>query len=280
MSVCRKTSTKMVDPRLLQVVGDFLCPYLHGECPALIGIAGSQGSGKSTLAQYLAATFGGVSLSLDDVYLTKAERKTLGRTVHPLFETRGPPLTHDLGLLDQVLEALKRAGPDSRTPLPSFDKLADDRRPQNQWPVYIGKPSLIILEGWCLGAEPEPQERLAIAVNAMEREHDPDGVWRGAINAALSADYARLRSRLDALIYLRAPSFERVLDWRCQQEAGLLGVNAIDADRRKALAAFIARFERLTRWMMQGGLTTSLEIQLDDSRQLVATTRERPIFET
>lgn len=269
----------MIDPRLLQAVGDFLWPYLNGERPALngpplIGIAGSQGSGKSTLAQYLAAAYGGVSLSLDDVYLTNAERKALAQSVHPLFKTRGPPLTHDLALQEQVLGALQSAGPDSHTPLPCFDKLADDRRPQSQWPVYAGQPRLIILEGWCLGAEPEPQGRLDLPVNDMEAKLDPHGVWRGAINTALVQDYARLRSRLDGLIYLRAPNFERVLDWRCQQEAGLLGIEAVDDARRAALAEFIARFERLTRWMMQGGIHAELEIVLDDNRHAVAIKNE------
>ena len=284
MSVCRKTSTKMIDPRLLQVVGDFLYPYLENDRPALIGppligIAGSQGSGKSTLAAHLAETLGGVSLSLDDVYRTKAERQALGRTLHPLFETRGPPLTHDLDLLDQVLRDLQQATPDSRTPLPAFDKLADDRCPQSEWPVFVGRPKIIILEGWCLGAEPEPDERLCASINDMEARLDPDAGWRRAINGALAAGYADLRARLDGLIYLRAPSFERVLDWRCQQEAGLMGVAEVDEDRRSALKEFIARFERLTRWMMQGGIVADLEIRLDDGRRFIVSPQEARISE-
>ena len=47
--------------------------------------------------------------------------------VHPLFATRGPPGTHDLGLLHRLLDRLSGAGPGDRTPLPRFDKLADER---------------------------------------------------------------------------------------------------------------------------------------------------------
>ncbi|MEG1451285.1 kinase [Brevundimonas sp.] len=269
----------MIDPRLLHVVGDFLLPHLQNDRPALIGIAGSQGSGKSTLAAYLASAYGGVSLSLDDVYLTKAERQNLASTLHPLFATRGPPLTHDLGLLDRVLAALHQALPDSRTALPAFDKLADDRRPQSEWPVYVGRPRLIVLEGWCLGAKPEPEAQLLVPVNAMEANLDPDAVWRRAVNGALAADYARLRARLEGLVYLRAPSFERVLDWRCQQEAGLLGIDAVDADRRRAIGDFIARFERLTRWIMRGGIVADLEIRLDDDRRFIVWPQEDPMSE-
>lgn len=250
---------------------------LSDERPVLIGIAGSQGSGKSTLAAELAARYGGVALSLDDVYLTKAERQGLADGLHPLFATRGPPLTHDLQLLAHVLDALSRAEPDSLTPLPAFDKLADDRRPAGDWPVFTGCPTVIVLEGWCLGAEPEAEARLAIDTNRMEATQDAGGVWRRAINQALSEDYARLRQRLDGLVYLKAPDFERVLDWRCQQEAGLLGVEAVDERRRAALADFIARFERLTRWMMQGGIRAQLEIVLDDNRHAVAIKSEEGI---
>ena len=37
-------------------------------------------------------------LSLDDLYLPKAERLRLARDVHPLLATRGVPGTHDVAL--------------------------------------------------------------------------------------------------------------------------------------------------------------------------------------
>ena len=58
---------------------------------------GAQGSGKSTLARflqlYLEKLYGlsVVILSLDDLYLTRAERIALAEEVHPLLETRGVP---------------------------------------------------------------------------------------------------------------------------------------------------------------------------------------------
>lgn len=260
----------MIDPRLLQAFGDFLLSRLRDDRPALIGIAGSQGSGKSTLAAELARCHGGVALSLDDVYLTKAERTLMAASLHPLFATRGPPLTHDLKLLDRVLQSLSGADDQTRTPLPAFDKLSDDRCPEAGWHVFTGRPKVIVLEGWCLGAEPEPQARLEIDANALERDEDASHGWRKAINGALAQDYAQLRARLDGLVYLKAPSFERVLDWRCQQEAGLRGVDRVDEARREQLREFVARFERLTRWMMQGGIVADMEIALDDARHAVA----------
>src|SRR4051794_14728731 len=69
--------------------------------PLLLGLCGAQGSGKSTLAARLAARLGArgqraAILSLDDLYLPRAERARLARDVHPLLATRGVPLTHDV----------------------------------------------------------------------------------------------------------------------------------------------------------------------------------------
>ena len=236
----------------------------------MLGVAGSQGSGKSTLAAQLAAEFGGVALSLDDVYLTRAQRLDLARRVHPLFVTRGPPCTHDLELLGQVLDSLCAAAPDTLMALPVFDKLADERVDEDRWPVFLGRPRVIILEGWCLGAQAEPDDRLATAVNTLEAEADPECYWREAVNTALKQDYARLHARLDGLVFLRAPDFDTVLDWRCQQETALLGVSQIAAGRRAALSRFVAHFQRLTLWMMQGGIKADLVIDLDRDRRVLA----------
>ena len=44
-------------------------------------------------------------LSLDDLYLTRAQRQRLALDVHPLLATRGPPGSHDLAHLVKVLAA-------------------------------------------------------------------------------------------------------------------------------------------------------------------------------
>src|SRR4051812_2939231 len=71
--------------------------------PLIVGICGAQGSGKSTLAIGLldglrAAGIAAATLSIDDLYLTLAERERLAREVHPLLRTRGVPGTHDVTL--------------------------------------------------------------------------------------------------------------------------------------------------------------------------------------
>ena len=236
--------------------------------PPLIAVVGAQGSGKTTLARAAAERFGAVQISIDDVYLTRAEREAMAREVHPLFLTRGPPGTHDLVLLQQLIDALSAAGPGDETRIPDFDKRGDDRRPVAAWRVFHGRPSAILIDAWCLGALSQDAAALAEPVNALEAEQDPDGGWRRAVNGFVGGPYADFVARFDAVLFLRAPSFGVVLDWRCQQEADLLGVDPADlpAAERTRLAGFIQYFERITRHMLDGGVRADVVVQLDRNR--------------
>jgi D-glycerate 3-kinase len=74
-----------------------------GGKPLIVGINGAQGSGKSTLCKFLEVLLVehnqvGITLSLDDLYLTRAERLAAAADDHPLFATRGVPGTHDVEL--------------------------------------------------------------------------------------------------------------------------------------------------------------------------------------
>ena len=235
----------------------------------IVGIAGAQGSGKSWLARAAAESMpGAIHLSLDDFYLSGPARRALAGSVHPLFATRGVPGTHDLGQLHATLEALLTAGPDSETLLPAFDKLKDEPQPQQTWRRYKGRTSVIIFEGWCLGALPQDEHDLATPVNQLEREEDGQGVWRRAVNRRLETDYAALFARLDAIAFLQAPSFDVVHAWRCQQEETTLG-RMLNESERQRIARFIAFFERITRSMLAGGRRSDLSLELDASRQLL-----------
>lgn len=258
----------MVDPRLIRAVDDLIRRHARPGHVPLIAIAGAQGSGKSSLAAEAAQRLSCATLSLDDVYLTKAERADLAARLHPLFAVRGPPGTHDLDLLAETLNRLRSAAPGARAPLPAFDKLADDRRPEADWPVFEGRPRAVLLEGWCLGATPLDDADLSESINDLERADDPDAVWRRAVNHSLATAYAGLFATFDGLLFLKAPDFACVLDWRVEQEAGLLGLSppAVPAARRAELARFIQAFERITRHMLAGGLAADVVAELDESR--------------
>lgn len=260
-----------VDPRLLAAVETLIAAHRRPGNVPLIAISGAQGLGKTTLARAAAARTGATVLSLDDAYLGGTQRQARADAVHPLFATRGPPLTHDIaGLIDRI-DRLREAGPEDRTPLPVFDKRRDDLAPRADWPVVVGRPSAILIEGWLLGATPQNEADLAVPVNALERERDPDGVWRGAANRALGAGYRALFERFDALLFLQAPAFDVVLDWRCEQEAGLMGVapEALPAARRADLAVFIQGFERISRHMLAGGVRADRVARLAPDRRVL-----------
>lgn len=225
-----------------------------------VGLAGAQGSGKTTMAARLSGALGAQGLrvavmALDDFYLTRAERAALARRVHPLLATRGVPGTHDLDLLDAALGALL-AGESAL--IPCFDKAADDRAAGVR---VEPPPDVVLLEGWCVGARPQPAVALTEPVNALEREQDPDGRWRRWIDARLAGDYAALWRRLDLRLFLRAPSFDVVAGWRAEQEAHL-GPRAMTAPQ---LAAFVAHYERITRAMIADP-PADLVIALDAAR--------------
>ena len=223
-----------------------------------VGLCGAQGSGKSTMAvvvAYLLESWGFsvAVLSLDDLYLTAAERGDLAASVHPLLAIRGAPGTHDIDLGRRLLHALAAEGP---VALPSFDKAADDRRPVAEWPVIEAPVDVILLEGWCVGARPQPPADLVTPINSLERDEDPQGLWRAYVNAALAGPYQTLFGRIDHLVLLRAPSFEVVLAWRREQETKLRqrliaqGLPRGRAMSDEAVARFIAHYERLTRWIL------------------------------
>ncbi len=248
---------------------------LEDRSPLIVGICGPQGSGKSTLVALVARLLAArdlrvAALSIDDLYLTRAERVRLAREVHPLLTTRGVPGTHDPALGLSLLDALGRPG---AIALPRFDKAADDRAPEAAWPRVEGPVDVVLLEGWCVGARPQPAEMLAAPVNALERDEDPDGVWRGFANAALAGPYAPLFARLDRLVLLTAPDFATVRAWRGQQEARLrerLAAEGRDpalAMDDAALDRFVTHYERLTRWIAEDlPGSADVTITLDERR--------------
>ena len=243
------------------LIADYYLPMAewiaeHAEQRMLVlGLNGAQGTGKSTLARLLRLLLERLYgmrvalLSLDDLYLTAAERMRRAEAIHPLLATRGVPGTHDVSLGIRTIRALRDGKP---LAIPRFDKARDDRAPVAEWPRWEGRCDLVIFEGWCVGARPQRVDELREPINALEREDDPTGDWRFYVNRELGGHYQGLFAEIDALLMLRPDSFERVVQWREQQEARLREsgggpqVMAPEAVRR-----FVMYFERLTRFMWE-----------------------------
>ncbi len=222
--------------------------------PLTVSIHGPQGSGKSTLSRVLGLLLEQhhglrpVILSLDDFYLTRRQRLERARRIHPLFATRGVPGTHDEALATDILDALRGGDFSAPLRLPRFDKARDERLPLRDWPSVEAPVDVILFEGWCNHCPPQGDAALENAVNALEREEDPDGQWRRSVNEFLRDYRLSLFRPVDLLLYLRIPSFDKVLEWRGLQERKLRqrlgqGVGMDEA----ALRRFIQHYERLTR---------------------------------
>ncbi len=242
------------------------------ERPLVLMVSGAQGIGKTTALQAIAvADPKTIVLGLDDFYLTKRDRLRLSQEVHPLFDMRGPPGTHDLPLLNSTLDRLMRAWEDEVIPVPVFSKKLDDRLPEDKWHIWNGRPRVILIEGWMIGATPDDDAASAPPLNSVEAE-DRDGVWRGFQETYLRAAYSRLWDRADAFCHIRAPSFETVLGWRVQQEAGNIGVclSELPIDRIRWVERFIQYYERITRRMINGQHRPGRVIDVDETRHLRA----------
>jgi D-glycerate 3-kinase len=228
-----------------ELAGLLACEWLESR-PRRVGIGGGQGAGKSTLGTLIESACSVVGLracvlGLDDFYLTKQERRTLAMQVHPLFETRGPPGTHDVTRCRETLIGL--AGP-GRIELPIFDKGLDDRVAERS---IEGPFDVVILEGWCVGAIAGTDQDLVAPINALEEREDQDARWRRYVDLQLESSYAALWAELDEVVFLQVPDLSAVRRWRTQQEENLPAERRLDAAE---IDRFVQHYERVTRSML------------------------------
>ncbi|WP_353230401.1 kinase [Novosphingobium sp.] len=266
------------DPTALAALVDLATTALaRRDGLVVLGLSGAQGSGKSTLAAALhrhmaAAGIATASLSLDDLYRTRAERQRMAAGMHPLFITRGVPGTHDVTMGLATITSLARGAP---ALMPRFDKARDDRRAVGDDDRAPAHTRLLVFEGWCLGAVPQSAAELAPPINALEAQEDRGAKWRGRVNAALAGDYATLWARSDTMAMLRAPDFATVAQWREQQEAALRqsDPHAPGVMDTAQVARFVAHYERITRGLLADlPARADCVIDLDTDRRVTAIT--------
>ena len=122
--------------------------------PRVFAISGPVGAGKSTIAGAVSRSLAGVgvravALSLDDFYLSRAERDRRG------IAWRAAPGSHDLDLMVQTLAAIH----DGSSPLllPRFDQSLDDRTGDER---LDDSPDVVLFDGWIIGYDGDGYDRI------------------------------------------------------------------------------------------------------------------------
>jgi D-glycerate 3-kinase len=240
--------------------------------PLVVGLQAPQGAGKTTLVTHVierlpAMGLRGAAVSIDDFYLTREEQLRLAAANpgNPYLEHRGYPGTHDIGLGEATIAALRSLGAGGAAAsiqVPVYDKSAHggrgDRASEARWRTVTAPLDLVFVEGWMFGFSPMPESRL------------PEAFLREP-NRAL-ANYERWYRHVDAMIVLRATEPTFVLRWRVEAEEamkarGLPGLSreAIEDYVRRFLPAYALYAGRADRWPAD----RTLVLALDEQRRLV-----------
>lgn len=186
--------------------------------PLVQGILGGQGTGKTTLTRALTLIlaelgYHSLSVSLDDLYKTYAERQQL-QAADPRLLWRGPPGTHDVALGLRLLDRLRQGGPEP-IEIPRFDKSACGGAGDRGAPEIVSAIDIVLFEGWFVGLRP-------IAPQAFEAAPPPivtvcDRTFARDMNTQLHT-YLPLWHRLDRLWVLCPVDYRLSLQWRQQAE--------------------------------------------------------------
>ncbi|MEG4332904.1 glycerate kinase [Microcoleus sp. AT9_A2] len=213
--------------------------------PLIQGILGGQGTGKTTLCQVLRLILGKlgystVSLSLDDLYKTYADRQQLQKA-DPRLIWRGPPGTHDIDLGIAVLDKLRGSQthnlaavdnpksdaikPDiiKNIEIPRFDKSAYGGAGDRSQPEIISGADIVLFEGWFVGVNPVVDAKLSefLAGTPFPISTESDCQFARDMNAKLH-DYLPLWNRLDRLMVLYPQDYRISQVWRNQAEREMM----------------------------------------------------------
>ena len=129
----------------------------------VVGVAGPQGSGKTTLVMAHAARGSrrgallarrclspGVLPAADGAGVCIRCWRRAGRRARTILRSS-----------TTTLDACRRPIRTRSSSCPGFDKVDRQSMPPGRRPSFRGRPTVILVDGWCLGAEPQTQEALA-----------------------------------------------------------------------------------------------------------------------
>ena len=206
--------------------------------PVIQGIVGGQGTGKTTLTGVLSLIlaqlgYRTLSLSLDDLYKTYAERQQL-QEQDPRLIWRGPPGTHDVDLGIELLDQLRQPNQSNPILVPRFDKSACGGAGDRTTSESVEGIDIILFEGWFVGVRPI-NPALFDAPTPPPIQTLADQAFARDMNQGLQ-DYLPLWERLDRLMLLYPTDYHLSQQWRRQAEqqmmaTGKSGMTASQIDR-------------------------------------------------
>ncbi|MGB3514176.1 MAG: glycerate kinase [Microcoleaceae cyanobacterium] len=200
------------------------CKQLNS--PLIYGILGSQGTGKTTLAKILILIldklgYNTISISIDDIYKTYAERELLKKQ-DSRFIWRGPPGTHDISLGLEVLDKLHQSfneNSDNLISIPRFNKsLFNGAGDRSEW-ESVSNVDIILFEGWFVGVRPIDDTVFDNPPLPIITEADRE--FASDMNKKLQ-DYLPLWEKLDKLMVLYPTDYRFSKQWRLQAEKQML----------------------------------------------------------
>jgi len=223
-----------------------------------LGFSGGQGSGKTTVTGILKIILKKffkrrihVS-SIDDFYKTLEDRNKMSNEIHPLLKTRGVPGTHDINLVKNFFNIIKKKK-FKKIKLPKFAKERDNRLKKKYWFNIKQKPEIVILEGWCVGAKPQSSSLIRRPINILEKYEDKRLEWRKYVNEKLKKEYKKLFAMIDHFIFMKIPNFNMIFKWRLLQENKLRKKSYLNKKimSYNEIKRFIMFYERITLQMMK-----------------------------
>lgn len=184
-----------------------------------------------------------------DFYLTHQGLRALADASpkNALLAGRGPPGTHDISLLSNTLERIKRLNTGSETSavqLPIFDKSlhgGQGDRSTRTLPIE-GPVDVFILEGWSLGYS-------AIEAGTLEQRWKRGRTasahpWETVeeINSNLAKFQSTIHPYFDAHVAIQPSSFDHVYRWRLQQEHHMKSLNGGQGMSDEEVERFVDRY--------------------------------------
>ena len=201
------------------------------------GILGSQGTGKTTLCIILRLIlnylgFSVATLSIDDLYLTYAERQALQQQ-DPRLIWRGPPGTHDVNLGLKIIEQCLTGDNTSKILMPRFDKSAFNGAGDRTTPEAVNKPDILLFEGWFVGVRPIKEDCFNNPPAPILTSED---IQFAKDNSQRLKAYLPLWDKLDSLIVLYPEDYRLSKQWREEAEqkmiaTGTTGMSDEECDR-------------------------------------------------